>query len=75
VRSGCRLLPWPSLPKNESDLPDWQIAIEALMVGPDHLKMFADADATKTSFEKNDAEGVAFRISGSRTAGARAIWL
>jgi hypothetical protein len=45
------------------------------MVGPDHLKLLADPDATKTSFEKNDAEGVAFRISGSRTAGARAIWL
>jgi hypothetical protein len=26
----------------------------------DHLKVFANADATETRFEKNDPEGVAF---------------
>ena len=27
---------------------------------PDHLKVFADADAAETWFEENDPEGVAF---------------
>jgi hypothetical protein len=34
---------------------------------PEHIKLFANADAAETWFEENDPEGVAF-ASASRTA-------
>jgi hypothetical protein len=41
--------------------PFWRWVVLILRAGdPDHLKVFANADAAETWFEENDPEGVAF---------------
>ena len=41
---------------------------------PEHIKLFANADAAETWFEENDPEGVAFASAG-RTAYAMVVIL
>ena len=40
---------------------------------PEHLKVFANADAAETWFEENDPEGVAFEYDVSMAAFGREV--
>ena len=52
------------LPKAEHSAPEWQAAMEALILdaetGGPTVKVFATTDAAETWLEENDPEGVAF---------------